>query len=109
MDYGRKRRTIINYLYCGTFCEIIQKKGDAAYIADAVAEIFIGEEQFDDALDFFFSTLQEPLEVRMNGGRTEIVIFQSGEKEQSAKAGTAERKKGKQKFRFPDFSEADRG
>ena len=42
------------------------KDGDAAYIADAVTEIFFDEEQFDDALDFFFSTLQEPLEVGLN-------------------------------------------
>lgn len=42
------------------------KDGDAAYIADAVTEVFFDEEQFNDALDFFFSTLQEPLEVGLN-------------------------------------------
>ncbi len=38
------------------------KEGDAAYIADMVAEIMGDEEQFKASVDKFFSDLQEPLE-----------------------------------------------
>ena len=38
------------------------KEGDAAYIADMVAEIMGDEEQFKVSVDKFFSDLQEPLE-----------------------------------------------
>ena len=38
------------------------KEGDAAYIADMVAEIMGDEEQFKASIDKFFSDLQEPLE-----------------------------------------------
>ncbi len=38
------------------------KEGDAAYIADMVAEIMGDEERFKSSIDKFFSDLQEPLE-----------------------------------------------
>ena len=38
------------------------KEGDAAYIADMVAEIMGDEERFKASIDKFFSDLQEPLE-----------------------------------------------
>lgn len=38
------------------------KEGDAAYIADMVAQIMGDEEQFKASIDKFFSDLQEPLE-----------------------------------------------
>ena len=38
------------------------KEGDAAYIADMVAQIMGDEEQFKASVDKFFSDLQEPLE-----------------------------------------------
>ena len=38
------------------------KEGDAAYIADMVAEIMGDEERFKSSIDKFFSELQEPLE-----------------------------------------------
>lgn len=38
------------------------KEGDAAYIADMVAEIMGDEERFKSSVDKFFSDLQEPLE-----------------------------------------------
>lgn len=38
------------------------KEGDAAYIADMVAEIMDDEKQFKASIDKFFSDLQEPLE-----------------------------------------------
>ena len=38
------------------------KEGDAAYIADMVAEIMGDEKQFKASIDKFFSDLQEPLE-----------------------------------------------
>ena len=38
------------------------KEGDAAYIADMVAEIMGNEKQFKASIDKFFSDLQEPLE-----------------------------------------------
>lgn len=39
------------------------KDGDAAYIADKVAEIFADEEQIKASMEYFFSAMQEPLEV----------------------------------------------
>lgn len=38
------------------------KEGDAAYIADMVAQIMGDEERFKASIDKFFSDLQEPLE-----------------------------------------------
>ena len=42
------------------------KEGDAAYIADMVAEIMDDEKQFKASIDKFFSDLQEPLETGLS-------------------------------------------
>ena len=52
------------------------KEGDAAYIADMVAQIMGDEKQFKASIDKFFSDLQEPLEAGLRAcakahGKTE--------------------------------------